>query len=107
MRAPALRSGVLAALTLLVCCPVPCAARSRFVEGDYDYDILYLESHGRVVTWEEAGSRVFIALRGAVIRQGPVRLAAPRMVVWFDKAESARPDVRAARVRVYAQGLEG
>lgn len=48
--------------------------------------------------------RVFVAEGGAVLRQGDMRLAAPRMVVWFDEGRSSAPDVQRAIVRVYAEG---
>ncbi len=93
----------LLAFGLSLLCSLPCRAQSRFVEGDYSHDILRLESLKPVTTWQQAGVRVFVAEEGAVIRQGPVRLAAPRMVVWFDRALSEREGVQAAMVRVYAE----
>ncbi len=92
----------------LFCCAAwaaaPCEARSRFVAGDYRHEGLRLESRSTVTTWERDGVRVFVADEGALLRQGSVRLAAPRMVVWFERARSERPDVRAAMVTVYAEG---
>ncbi|MHC4593304.1 MAG: hypothetical protein ACYS8L_11535, partial [Planctomycetota bacterium] len=107
MSTRATQRAAFAAVSLLLCWTVPCSARSKFVERDHDYEILRLEGRSRVVTWEQKGVRVFIATKGAMIRQGRVRLTAPSMVVWFDKALSARPGVRAARVRVYAEGIQG
>lgn len=100
-----MRTFLLAALGVALAFPLPCNAQGRLLQGDYGYDVLHLESHGPVLTWEEGGVRVFVARQGAVIRQGPARLSAPNMVVWFDKATSARPEVRAATVRVYAEGV--
>lgn len=100
------RAALLVALAVLLCRTFPSGAQTRLVAADYSYYPLRLESKFPVVTWEEGGVRVFVAKQGAVIRQGPVRLAAPSMVVWFDEARSARPDVRAALVKVYAEGVE-
>jgi hypothetical protein len=94
------------AFALLLFCPLPCRAESKLVAGDHTYDVLHLESASPVVTWEEGGVRTFVAMQGAEIRQGPVRLAAPHLVVWFDKEQSSRPGVRTATVRVYAEGVE-
>jgi hypothetical protein len=82
----------------------PCRAKSQFLQRDYSHETLHLESFKAVTTWEEEGVRVFAAPHGAVLRQGPARLAAPFMVVWFDRARSARADVQAAVVTVYAEG---
>jgi len=103
-RFPTARS-VLAAVVLLLLLAPPCRASSKFVQRDYSHDILHLESHRPVTTWRQDGTRVFVAERGAMLRQGPVRLAAARMVVWFDEERSAQPEVRAAVVTVYAEGL--
>jgi len=103
---PRLQAFLLLALALLGWRSVPCCAQSKLLQSDYSYDILHLESDKTVTTWEDGPVRVFIAPQGAVLRQGESRLAAPRMVVWFDRELSARPDVRAARVRVYAEGLK-
>lgn len=97
---------VLAILIAPLLCTLPCSGQSVLVEGDYSHQILRLEGGETVKTWEHEGVRVFLAEEGAIVRQGPVRLAAPRMVVWFDKALSSSPDVRAAVVRVYAEGAE-
>ena len=65
---------------------------------------LIFHSHQTVTTWEENGVRVFVAPQGADLRQDNRTLTAPRMVVWFDRARSSQPDVKAAMVRVYAEG---
>jgi len=101
------RAALLVAFAVLSWCTYPANAATKLIAGDYTYYPLRLESKFPVVTWEDAGVRVFVARQGAVIRQGPVRLAAPAMVVWFDEARSAQPDVGAAIVKVYAEGLEG
>ncbi len=98
-------SRTLCVALLLMCVTLPCRAGSVFVEGDFDFDTLRFQGSGRVETWETDGVRVLVAPEGGVIRQGPVRLAAPRMVVWFDRQSSERSDVQAAQVRVYAEGL--
>jgi lipopolysaccharide export system protein LptA len=95
---------LLAGLALSTSRLLPCAAQSKLLEYDCSYDALHLESDKLVTTWEDGAVRVFIVPAGGVIRQGEVRLAAPRMVVWFDRERSARADVRAAQVRVYAEG---
>ncbi|MHC4788149.1 MAG: hypothetical protein ACYS8K_02960 [Planctomycetota bacterium] len=98
----------LAALALLMCWSLPSAtARSRFLEGDYSHQALRLEGQRLLYTWEEDGVRVFLAQTGATVRQGGVRLNAPRMVIWFDRALSEHPDVQKAMVRVYAEGTQG
>ena len=101
------RTGCLIVLVLIagvVCVCTGVAAQSPLIGTDVTYQSLELVSPDTVSTWEEDGVRVFVAANGAEIRQGRVRLAAPRMVVWFDKNESLKPDVRAATIRVYAQG---
>ncbi len=77
------------------------AAPARALE---DSAVLRFTSPGPVTTWERDGVRVFVAQRGGQLRQGRTRLAAPRMVLWLDMARGLRPDVRAAVVRVYAEG---
>jgi len=99
-------SRALVAAVIALCLVQSGAASGSIVQGDYDNHPLRLESFQPVTTWEEDGVRVFVAEDGAVLRQGAMRLAAPRMVVWFDKAKSARPDVRAAVLRVYVEGLQ-
>jgi hypothetical protein len=105
IRLPPKRAGLVVCIAL-TCLAAQAQAADQFVRGDYSYEVLRLESHQRVVTWEQDGVRTFVADGGAVLRQGPVRLAAPRMVVWFDRALSERPETRAAVVRVYAEGIE-
>jgi hypothetical protein len=100
------KAALLVAFAVLFFRAVPAIAETKLVSVDWSYYALRLESEFPVVTWEDGGVRVFVARQGAVIRQGPVRLAAPSMVVWFDEARSARPDVRAAIVKVYAEGVE-
>ncbi len=96
---------LLAALTAV--CWAARQARAGLIEGQYDFHALTLESTESVDTWEENGVRVFVAQHGALLRQGPVRLVAPRLVVWFDRRLSSDPGVRAATVRVYAEGIPG
>ncbi len=67
--------------------------------------MLRLESPRRLITWSTDEMRVFVAEKGATLRQGDTRMIAPRMVVWFDKARSRQPGVRAAVVRVYAESV--
>ena len=100
------RAVLLGVLLLSTCGALPCRAQGRLLEFDHSHETLYLESNQTVTTWEDGPVRVFIADAGAVIRQGESRLSAPRMVVWFDREASARAGVRAARVRVYAEGVE-
>jgi len=95
-------------LPLLVLCLLSVAAtasgaESKLFPGDL-YERIQLISRNPVKTWETEGVRVFLAEGEAEIRQGRVRLHAPRMVVWLDKSQSLRPDVRAAVIRVYAEG---
>jgi len=99
-----IRRTIAVAIALMVACALPCHARSALLESDHDHEILRLEGFQPVSTWDQDGVRVFVAEQGAQVRQGPVRLSAPRMVVWFDKARSADPQVRRAIVRVYAEG---
>ena len=54
--------------------------------------------------WEEDGKRVFVTEQWAELRQGDVRLVAPKMVIWFDRELSKASHVRAACVNVYAEG---
>ncbi|MFO7955721.1 MAG: LPS assembly protein LptD [Candidatus Brocadiia bacterium] len=68
-------------------------------------DILRLESHGTVTTWEEDGVRVFVAEKGALLRQGDFRISAPRMVAWLHKERSMAQGAPAAVVGVYAEGI--
>ncbi len=100
---PATRTA-LTFLMLLGITALPCNGDSPLLEEEYDFHILRLESRAPVKTWEKDGVRVFLAEEGALIRQGPVQVTAPRMVVWFDKGLSSSPDVRAAVVKVYAEG---
>jgi len=93
--------GVFAALLWL---GVPASAQSPLIRTDVTHEPIHLESRAAVQTWETDGVRVFVAAGGGEVRQGSVRLSAPRLVVWFDKNESLRADVRAATVRVYALG---
>jgi len=81
--------------------------RAALIEGQHDFHALKLESTESVRTWEQDGVRVFVAPEGALLRQGPVRLVAPRLVVWFDRRLSSDPEVRAATLRVYAEGIPG
>jgi len=73
--------------------------------AQWRYRSVVFQSRAGVYTWEKDGVRVFVAEGDAEIRQGPVRLFAPRMVVWFDINESSKPHVRAACLRVYAEGV--
>lgn len=84
---------------------LPALARGAPASEDLVCHRLELRSNGEVQTWEENGVKVFVAPEGAQITQGPVRLCAPRMVVWFDRKESQKPEVRAATVTVYAEGV--
>jgi len=100
-----LRSSALTAgLAVLLGC-LTARAQADLVQKDYSSYALRLESKQHVTTWEAGGVRVFVAEKGALLRQGPLRLAAPRMVVWFDRAQSGRPGVQAALVMVYAEGI--
>lgn len=92
------------ALCLLAMSAVPAVAAEGPDEDSQSFRILRLESRSPITTWERGGVRVFVAPQGAQIRQGQVRLFAPRMVVWFEKAESTEPGVSRAIVRVYAEG---
>ncbi len=89
------------ALALLAALALPCHAASKLLKGDYSHTILRLESFQPVTTWEHDGVKVFVSTEGGMVRQGDVRLTAPRMVVWFEKADSEK--ARKAIVRVYAE----
>jgi hypothetical protein len=99
--------GLLALILALAALSAPSAAATPLAERDHSHEILRLQSRQTVRTWEEDGVRVFLIADGAVVRQGDFRIAAPRMVIWFDREASARPDVMAAQVRVYAEGIAG
>jgi lipopolysaccharide export system protein LptA len=92
---------LLLAVLLLAAVALPCRAQSKLLKGDYSFDILRLQSFSPVTTWEQDGVKVFVSAQGATISQGPMRLAAPRMVVWFEQAESQKAGK--AIVRVYAE----
>jgi len=95
-----------AALAFLLCARGACGAQEQtsLIEGELGHFPIHLESHGTVFVHETDEVKVFIARGDAELRQGPVRIAAPGMVVWLDKVESAKPEVAAAVVRVYAEG---
>jgi len=92
------RVGFLVALLALSALAAPAGAADTS-------DILYMESRGVVTTWEEDGVRVFVAEKGALVRQGDFRISAPRMVAWLQKRRSMEPGAPAAIVSVYAEGL--
>ncbi len=79
-------------------------AQAPLVETDLRPYPVRLESHGRVLSWENDEVKVFVVPSGGQVRQGPLRMAAAGLVVWLDKEVSRRSDVRAATVRVYAEG---
>ncbi len=89
------------AFALLAACALPCRAADKLLKGDYSHNILRLESFQPVTTWEQDGVQVFVTTQGGMVRQGDMRLNAPRMVVWFQKADSEQ--ARKAIVRVYAE----
>ncbi|MFO8006208.1 MAG: hypothetical protein R6V05_00575 [Candidatus Brocadiia bacterium] len=93
-----------AALLALVAVACLAAVPARAAESSA---LLRFTSHDVVTTWESEGVRVLVAERGGQLNQGATRLAAPRMVLWFDMEQSSRSDVRAAIVRVYAEGGAG
>ena len=95
---------LIAAIAILAACALPCQAQSKLLKSDHSHDILRLEAFTPLPTWEQDGVRVYVAEQGAMVRQGPVQLTAPKMVVWFEVARSADPQVRRAIVRVYAEG---
>jgi len=97
----------MAALLALCWTGVTATAASTLIQTDVSYHALELTSRSPVLTWESDGVRVFVVPGGGEVRQGPVRLVAPALVLWLDKNESRRSDVRAATVRVYAEGEEG
>jgi len=80
-------------------------AQQRLVETDVSFMPLVLQSRSTVYTWESEGVRVFAAPDGGEVRQGDVRVSAPRLVVWLDKREPAAG--RQVLVRVYAEGAGG
>ncbi len=79
-------------------------AQGPLVRTDVSHHGIVLTSRGEVQTWETEGVKVFVAAEGGEVRQGPVRITGAALVVWFDKERSQSPDVRAALVRVYAEG---
>jgi len=99
--------GLLCALFVAACLCRPvgtaCAEQS-LIGAELSYQRLVFSSRQTVHTWKQDGVRVFVAEGGAEVRQGRVRLAAPKMVVWFDQKKSSSPQVRAACVQVYAEG---
>ena len=79
-------------------------AEGQLVKAQRPYQSLVFQSRASVRWWDEDGVRVFVAQGDAEIRQGHVRLSAPRMVIWFDINESSKPHVQAACLTVYAEG---
>ena len=72
------------------------------LEEQSEYHSIVLDSGGTLRTFQSGNSRVFITTSGGQIRQGPVRIWAPRMVIWFDRQASSATGT--ARVTVYAEG---
>ncbi len=72
------------------------------LEEQSEFHSIVLDSGGTLRTFQSGNSRVFITTSGGQIRQGPVRIWAPRMVVWFDRQASSATG--AAHVTVYAEG---
>lgn len=92
-------------LCVLVCRCTPWVAAQGLTTEDYSFERLQLEANRTVTTWKEDGVRVFIAPQGAVIRQGDLRLSAPRLVAWFEVTPVRPGGPLQAVVSVYAEGL--
>jgi len=92
------------ALFALGFCPASVFASEQDARGQA-YEPLILSASTPMQTWEKDGKKVFVTDEWAELRQGDLRVVAPRMVVWFDRKQSRASHVRAACVNVYAEGL--
>ena len=96
--------GAVVGLAAVCILGVSATAQERVITANVSFAPVQMESRGPVFTWESEGTRVFAAPGGGEVRQGPVRVAAPSLVVWLDKAESLAPGAGNVIVRIYARG---
>ena len=96
---------VLLAALCLFAGPVFAAEGERPNITTNTYGSLILSAAEPLRTWEEDGKKVFVAEQWAELRQGDMRVVAPKMIVWFDRKLSKASHVRAACVNVYAEGV--
>lgn len=103
------RAAIVAVLLGLVVSALSVRAEGPLVRRDVAWSPIFLTSKNTVYTWTETDARkqttrYFLALDGLSLRQGPVRIGAPHVLVWFMESESRAR--RAATLRVYAEGVK-